>query len=303
MADREFIGLDNPIFRNNLKVYQPRETVVKHRRPIQPARVLTDLVDKPLAPTPPAKRAVAKAPVKLQQQSQVLRRDAVRKPIPLPVAAKRRRKRPVRQKLLPAMAVLLFLIGIGVSFISVKTTHEVNVQAQSLGPNTSSGVDETQPSPTDVSTYQVAPDLPKIVRIAKINVAARIKRVTTNAQNQLGAPGNVHDVGWYDGSSKPGDAGGATFLDSHVSGPTVPGAFHDIKKLVPGDIIEVERGDGTKYTYKVVKSQVYDKDKVDMAAALVSAVPGKVGLNLMTCTGPIKGIEYQQRLMVFAIRQ
>jgi sortase (surface protein transpeptidase) len=204
------------------------------------------------------------------------------------------------------MAVLLFLIGLAASFVSFKTTHQVTVQAQGLHSSQSTPADtpdETQPSPAAVSSYKVAPDLPRIVRISKINVMARIKRVTTKADNQLGAPGNVHDVGWYDGSSKPGDAGGAALLDSHVSGPTVPGAFFNIKKLVAGDSIEVERGDGTKYTYKVVKSQVYDKDKVDMAAALVSAIPGKFGLNLITCTGPIKGIEYQQRLMVFAVRQ
>ena len=54
--------------------------------------------------------------------------------------------------------------------------------------------------------------------------------------------------------------------------------------------------------FKVVKSQTYDADAVDMAAVLTPVVPGKLGLNLITCTGQLDetGHHYEERLVVFA---
>jgi sortase A len=154
-----------------------------------------------------------------------------------------------------------------------------------------------------LNSYFVAPDQPKLLKISQLNVNARIRRMGIKANSQLEAPGNIYDAGWYEDSSKPGDGLGATLIDGHVSGPTKTGIFYNLKKLNPGNEINIIRGDGQQFTYVVADKKSYPIDKVDMAATLKSANPTKPGLNLITCSGKFdtKSQQYQERLVVFAV--
>jgi sortase (surface protein transpeptidase) len=91
-------------------------------------------------------------------------------------------------------------------------------------------------------------------------------------------------------------------IDGHVSSWKAHGIFYGLNTLVAGDAIQVERGDGTIFTYKVVKSQVYSYTKVDMTAALAPINSHKPGLNLITCTGDVVAgtSEFSERMVVFA---
>lgn len=213
---------------------------------------------------------------------------------------------------LTTMAVVIFVTGGVVSYMNWRTNKQVaawvNNQAGSEdggGNNTSSDgdtPDETEPQ-GESSSYRVAADLPRMLRIGEIQVTARVKPLGVKNNNELKAPSNIYDVGWYEASSKPG-TGGTTLLDGHVHGPTKPGIFYNLKKLKVDSLIEVERGDGQKISYKVVKMQKYAADKVDMAAALTPVIPGKEALNLITCAGNLdkKTNTYPDRLIVFATR-
>ncbi len=164
--------------------------------------------------------------------------------------------------------------------------------------------DETPVTAQTISSYVVTPDMPKLLRIPALGVEARVKRVSVNASNAIQAPGSIFDVGWYDGSAKPGE-NGTTFIDGHVSGWTEHGVFYDIKSLKEGDEISIERGDGQTFKYKVVATEYFDANNVDMSKALSSYVSGKQGLNLMTCTGRFNNDQqqYEQRIVVYSILQ
>jgi LPXTG-site transpeptidase (sortase) family protein len=138
---------------------------------------------------------------------------------------------------------------------------------------------------------------------SKTNTNARVKRLGVDTKNELLAPNNTHDAGWYENSAKPGEAG-AMLIDGHV-GFTKDGIFAHLKDLRKGDEISIERGDSQKFTYKVVDSQAYAADKLDMSKALVSAEPGKPGLNLITCTGKLTSnkTSYTDRLLVRAVQE
>lgn len=157
------------------------------------------------------------------------------------------------------------------------------------------------PAQSTVDTYQVAADLPRYIFIPKLSVKAMVKQVGLTRAGAVGAPTNVYDTAWYNGSAKPGQPG-AMLIDGHISSWTTNGVFYNLKKLVPGDEIKIERGDGKVISYKVLKSQTYAADKVDMAKVLAPVNPDKPGLNLMTCAGDvIKGTtEFNQRVVVFA---
>lgn len=254
------------------------------------------------------------APVKHHQpalprteKSQVLNRLTF-DPKSGPNRKSRSRRRNYASKALMGMAGLLFLLGIGVSLHSLRTNRQATAQVAVLAKTTSGASDnevpdETPLPPDATKTYRVAADLPRLLRIPKIHVEARVKRLGTKANNELKAPASVYDVGWYEGSSKPGE-NGTVLLDGHVSGPNNRGVFYSLNTLKTNDKLSIERGDGKVLTYIVVKSEIYARDKVDMAAALTSAVPGKSGLNIITCSGKYdaRTNNYDERLVVFAVQ-
>lgn len=199
-------------------------------------------------------------------------------------------------------AILILLAGMGIAW----TQHRNNQTAQHIPEGTLSATTEPLPStekPADseFKDHQVAPDAPRYIFISKISVRTIVKPIGVTVTNQIKSPDNVFDVGWYNKSSKP-DQPGAMLLNGHISSWETNGVFYELKRLRSGDEIRIERGDGITFTYKVVKSQIYDADKVDMDAALAPINPNKHGLNLITCAGKvIKGTnEFDKRLVVFA---
>ena len=205
--------------------------------------------------------------------------------------------------------VALVLIALITACIAIftnnsKTKAPAKPKETQTESRSSAEADEKKPAPDALASYKVAADLPRVIRIEKIKIKSRVLALGVKSNNELKAPVNIYDSGWYLESAKPG-AQGAMLIDGHVSGPTQKGIFYDLKKLVAGDTIKIERGDGKTFSYSVIKSKVYDKDKVDMAAALTPIESGKPGLNLITCTGSFnnQSDQYEDRLVVFASLQ
>jgi LPXTG-site transpeptidase (sortase) family protein len=210
-----------------------------------------------------------------------------------------------QSKLMTGMAAFVFLFGLAVSLHTLLTNQNVSEQVQAI--TNDADPDNNMPSEEEVSeeevrAYTVAPDMPRYIRIQKLGVVSRVFPMGVTEDNQLKAPSNIFDVGWYNKSAKPGKNGTA-LMDAHVSGPTRGGAFHGLKRLEKGDIIEVERGDGAIFRYSVVAKEAHPVKDVDMAKALVSIEPGKNGLNLITCDGPFNAQtnDYPDRLVVYAV--
>jgi LPXTG-site transpeptidase (sortase) family protein len=292
-----------PIMPNRRLISDVRPAV-KTAKPIAVVAAPRTVAHQPL----PVRHGVAKSVPARQERSQVLRRDLVRGK----KAAGRRFFFNARSVTFTALAVVLFLLGGGVAITQLHTNQKVKAQVQTLAAHaTSQNGDSTTASDSDipaedtppsVANYRVSADLPRELTIPGIGVDARIVKLGVKANNQLQVPPNIYDAGWYKGSAKPGETG-AVLLDGHVHGPTKPGVFANLKKLKAGDKISIARGDGKVFNYHVVKSQKYAKDKVDMGAAFNSAVPGKPGLNLITCDGTYdQSGEYNDRLVVFAVQ-
>jgi LPXTG-site transpeptidase (sortase) family protein len=291
-----------PQIAQNQAPLQPRSsTVVPGRRNLANATSSSKSFDKRPRPMSAGRRLT---------KSQVLNRRAVAK---APTKTPKKKVTNLKANALLGSALLLLIFGGWVGIMGLRANHHVEAQVSTLqassaatnGSETEGGLpDETKPDPSTLKSYVVDPSLPRFIRIAKLDTYARVKRLGVNTKNELLAPSNTHDAGWYENSAKPGDAGGAMLIDGHV-GFTKDGVFAYLKNLQKGDKIEIERGDGQKFSYRVVGSQVYDADKVDMKRALVSAETSKPGLNLITCTGKItpNGTNYSQRLMVFAVAE
>ncbi|HVX23787.1 MAG TPA: sortase [Candidatus Saccharimonadales bacterium] len=222
------------------------------------------------------------------------------------------------QLLILAMAVTTFAFGMAVSWETLQTNHSAAAQVAALsnGSDQSSGTNSgatskdknshtapstVKPSAASVASYTVGPNMPRYLNIPKLGVHARVLSLGVLQNGALATPNNVYDTGWYNQSSQPGKTG-AMLLDGHVSSWTAHGVFYGIKDLAAGDTLQIVRGDGVIFNYRVVKHQIFDHDKVDMQSAMRPVDPTKPGLNLITCTGDvINGTnEFNERVVVYA---
>ncbi|MBR1796179.1 class F sortase [Candidatus Saccharibacteria bacterium] len=148
-------------------------------------------------------------------------------------------------------------------------------------------VDETPISDDQIKEYTVAADRPRYLSIPSIGVVnSRVLPVGLSSSKQLLTPASIYDTGWYTSSGKPG-AGGTMLIDGHNGGPTKVGVFKRLPELNKGDIITIERGDGTIFNYQVVENQTLTLAEANqqMNKMLTTPKKGVESLSLITCTG------------------
>jgi sortase A len=213
----------------------------------------------------------------------------------------------LRKSRLPSrqgLAIGLILLGVILVIVCiVLLIHQHNSQPEppSGALTSKSAPSSIKPSKQAVVSYTVQPTNPKYIAIPAIGISnTRVLNLGLTSSGAIAVPDNIYDTGWYDGSSKPGQAG-AMFIYGHVSSWTADGVFYNLKKLKSGGTITITRGDNKTYTYQVVSTKVYPYNDVNMSQVLAPVNSNKPGLNLMTCTGQvIKGTsEFNERLVVF----
>jgi hypothetical protein len=119
------------------------------------------------------------------------------------------------------------------------------------------------------------------IRVAGIDLEAPVISVGVDSNNQFAVPA-ADTVGWYQFSSSPGEAG-ASVLAAHVDYGGAPGAFFNLEKVLPGDLLEVEMEDGRVILYEVTGNNVYDK--TELPANELFRKGGDSVLQLITCGG------------------
>jgi sortase (surface protein transpeptidase) len=204
---------------------------------------------------------------------------------------------------------LLALIGLGLiivgsySLYASLTRPKANLAVQP--PQANIQANTPQKTPDQKKAYVVPPFHPRELIIKKLGVNANILPMGTT-KGVLNAPATAWDVGWYNQSALPGTGQGALLIDGHVNNAlNTPGVFYGIDTLTQGDEIDVERGDGKVFSYYVTTVEQVPTSRVDMSAALTSAVPDQEGLNLITCGGTYnyKQKTYNDRVIVFAAQR
>ena len=177
---------------------------------------------------------------------------------------------------LAAIVFLVFLVRVSVFEQEYYNAKEGSERAAAQ--NVESNLIEEQPTEAEVEDY---------LTIEKLGInRARVLPVGVNVLGELATPDNVYDVGWYDSSGKPGQ-GKTMLIDGHNGGPHVFGEFKNLPDLADGDIIEVERGDGKVFKYRVQESRTVALADADayMAVAMQSPEEGRESITLISCTG------------------
>lgn len=240
-----------------------------------------------------------------QRKSIVLRRQMVDRANQYTQRAKAQRIRFVMAFTFGGIVASLVLVSVLGLYMKLRGP-EVLAERTSAAMATQSPatVSEAPVSPEDIAAYSVVEGTPRLLRIPKLNIQARIYPVKTNYANEPLAAPNINDVGWLSEGVVPGSTG-AALLNGSVASPTKNGVFATLSALGVGDEIIVEMGEGVSHTFKVVSSQLYNADAVDMKKATSSAIAGKPGLNLLTDIGRfnVRSNAFEQRRVVFAVLQ
>lgn len=207
-----------------------------------------------------------------------------------------------------AILFLVFFIRVAIwenAYYREKEGSERNVvvtetEETAATPEPAEELIEEEPTEQEIYEYVVAADKPRYLTIEALGISnARILALGVDDSGALATPRNIFDVGWYEGSGKPGQ-GGTLVIDGHNGGPHVYGVFKRLPDLVDGDIITVERGDGARFNYSVVENKevpLAESDKY-MSVAIKSPIKGKESVTLISCTG-----EWSQQQRTYLSRQ
>lgn len=143
-----------------------------------------------------------------------------------------------------------------------------------------------------------APSKPVRLIVPEIGLKAPIVPIEIASDGVLTPPSDVHEVGWWKRSAKPGATSGQTLITGHTV-HTGGGVMNELGDLRPGSLIEVQTPRGT-VDYRATKVFVYTKAEVAQhAQELFSQKRKRIRLVLVTCTG-WTGHDYTSNIIVFA---
>lgn len=151
----------------------------------------------------------------------------------------------------------------------------------------------------DVAQAQYVLAQPVRLRIPIIEVDAPVVPVGMQENGIMDIPASAHEIGWFEPGFHPGEAGSAVLaghLDRESGRPAV---FWDLRRLEPGDVVELEQDDRSVLRYRVIRSETYPMNNAPMEEIFGSATGSR--LNLVTCNGAWQdNLEtYTKRLVVY----
>lgn len=289
-APPEFVGVSRRDYTGGLMNQNPPPAQAPVYQPVQPQWS---------APQPPETIRHPYSPVTNQQPT-------LKRPKKLPRL--RSFSRGIIKLPKPVWAVALIIIFAG-SVYGIKVRPIVEARARKAAFKAQFVDDTYNKAPTEsgnapsTKNYLVPAEQPRVLTITKTGVEARIVPIGLNKLSKLESPSTIFDAAWYTGSVKPGSKEGVVLIEGHAKGPTKKGIFNNLDVLKEGDEIQLERGDGKKFVYKVTSSESFDDNQINMSKAMLSSVIDKPGLNLVQAAGQYDESKkaYPKRLVVYAV--
>ncbi len=192
------------------------------------------------------------------------------------------------------IVVFLLLFGLFTGFVFVpQKTNPDNIKSSInnsvLGAN----------APTSVKAISK----PIRLKIPTLNIDTVIESVATDSAGRMGIPSNDDNVAWWMLGAMPGDIGNAVIAGHYDKKDGGAAVFYNLDDLKIGDVIETIDADSKKYTFKVVKKEIYKDESFPLD--LVFGKSTNENLNLITCEGTFdkNTKNYSDRLVIFTTLQ
>jgi hypothetical protein len=202
--------------------------------------------------------------------------------------------RPAVARSWTAVAVLCATFGIGI-VLPVVLPVDPNWSPYSAGLQPAPAVRAVEPPPAE----PLDASLPVSVSIAALDVQSDVVRLGLEEDGTMQVPQGAHLSGWYEESPTPGELG-PSVLAAHVDWAGAPGAFGAVGDLRPGDVVVVERADGSTARFTVTR--VVRVAKAAFPAAEVYGPTPDAELRLITCSGAFdrSARSYVDNLVIYA---
>ena len=144
------------------------------------------------------------------------------------------------------------------------------------------------------------PHRPERVHIASIGVDATIIDLGLNPDRTLEVPEDIRLTGWWTGRSVPGEDGPSIVVGHVDSAAQGPGVFWRLRELDIGDMIHVERSDGSISEFRVIETELVLKDEFPTEKVYGSTEGSQ--LRLITCGGSFdqSARSYRGNVIVYA---
>ena len=142
---------------------------------------------------------------------------------------------------------------------------------------------ETSPvtSFRSVRSYAQVAD-PVRVRIPTIGVSSSLVRLGRAPDQTIEVPSDYQTAGWFVEGPRPGEPGPAVIL-GHVDSKAGSGVFFELRRLIPGAEVLVDRVDGSTVGFRV--RSTLRVPKTAFPTDLVYAPTLEPALRLVTCGG------------------
>lgn len=175
------------------------------------------------------------------------------------------------------VALLLLLAGITGAVYSGSNL----VSSQNLQPVVTKSAPVIKEEPQTAKTLSRSE--PVRLRISKIGVDAPILQLDLKSDGTLATPNSATAVGWYKKSPTPGETGPSVIV-GHVDYINIGAAvFWHLRELQTGDIVEIDRADGTTAKFKVDSVKQFAQN--NFPTAEVYGNINYAGVRLITCGG------------------
>jgi hypothetical protein len=161
-------------------------------------------------------------------------------------------------------------------------------------------VDEPQaPEPTEPAE----PAAPRALRIGALSIDAPVVPVGLDG-TQMEIPDDVREIGWYDPEGigvRPGTIGTAVFASHVDSRSQGRGVLFELRRMIVGDLMEIELEDGTTQAWRVTEVIQYPKVSMPMEDIFVWSGPSRIAV--ITCGGEFDRASrsYTDNIVVYAV--
>lgn len=216
--------------------------------------------------------------------SQVSKRQPVKNRLPLLLSkfstlTINKKNRLILQLALPLALIILSMIG--TVYFSNALSKPVNLEPVSYN-NVPIAVANTEEPVAQKNNLYLDRSEPTRLKINKIGLDSPVGTVGKNADKTIEVPKSTDLAGWYRYSPTPGELGPAIIV-GHVDSYKGPAIFWRLRELVPGDVIEVSRTNGTPARFKV--DAVKQFSQKDFPTQEVYGNIDHAGIRLITCGG------------------
>ncbi len=141
---------------------------------------------------------------------------------------------------------------------------------------------------------------PTHLRISRVGIDTDLISLGLNPDRSIEVPPDDAGApaGWYRNLASPGEPGPAVIL-GHLDSPTDKGVFFNLGALREGDVVVVDRKDGSRATFTVDLVAAFSRDAFPTAG--VYGATEHPALRLVTCGGRFtRDGGYEDSVIVFA---